>query len=571
MQVKFCFLVILFYSFIGFTQSNSLNLSVSNSNPEVGEAFEISVKSSINGSIQVTFPSEFISGGAMTGMTQQISSSSRSTVYYRTEMGYFQKEGEFVIGPAKIRSGNKIYTSNKLTIKVSVPGNVSSSSSSSSSAKNLSDKIAFGLIETNKTSVYIGEPVRINARVYAQFEPKKFEDYKEYLSKGFPDKQKIPNPDITNVELKNYQNKRFYSFSYDKSICFPTETGTFTIQPFQMTLGNFFDQEKIISETSAINVKPLPGTKPASFSGTVGKVKMERIVKKGARKQGDVAIVSFVFSGTGNLHSIEIPDLKLPQSIQLYGDPEIKEDFQFNENGAEGKLTIDYNLQMLDPGKLLIPAFEFSYFDLETEKFITSLTDSIYFNVDKTPGFDRKKAQEEANKRLTSKKNKKENPNSNWSSSTIFLALGFGLPILGVFFFLLFRKRKPNREIEAKPIENQEITSSEINDFVKPYSPKNVKFDLTDLETKLNDPNEYINCLSKKMDVWLNEVIGSSNSIQVSRMEKLQLLSSDPIWSQHISLIQQIFQKMDEARYGLPVDSFYCKQIHEKLEIVFNT
>jgi len=226
---------------------------------------------------------------------------------------------------------------------------------------------------------------------------------------------------------------------------------------------------------------------------------------------------------------------------------------------------------MLDPGKLLIPAFEFSYFDLETEKFITSLTDSIYFNVDKTPGFDRKKAQEEANKRLTSKKNKKENPNSNWISSTVFLILGFGLPILGVFLFLLFRKRKPKREIEGEPIVNQEIMSSEIINLVKSESSKYVKFDLSDLETKLNDPNEYIHCLSKKMDVWLNEVIGSSYSLQLSRMEKLQLLTSDPDWGQHMSLIQQIFQKMDEARYGLPVDSFYCKQIHEKLEIVFNT
>ena len=226
---------------------------------------------------------------------------------------------------------------------------------------------------------------------------------------------------------------------------------------------------------------------------------------------------------------------------------------------------------MLDPGKLLIPTFEFSYFELETEKFITSLTDSIYFNVDKTPGFDRKKAQEEANKRLTSKKNKKENPDSIWTTSTILLVLGFGLTILVGLLFLLFRKGKSKREIEAKPIENQEIKSLEFNGFVKPDSPKNVKLDLSDLETKLNDPNKYIHSLSKKMDVWLNEVIGSSNSIQVSRMEKLQLLTSDPHWGQHMSLIQQIFQKMDEARYGLPVDSFYCKQIHEKLEIVFNT
>ena len=478
MQVKIIFLVFILLSITGFTQNNVLNLSVSNSNPEVGEAIEISVKSSVNGTIQIVLPSDFVSGGAMTGMSQQITNSKRSTIFYKTELGSFQRAGEFVIGPAKILSGNNTYTSNKLTIKVSSSTNKGASSQSSTSSKNLSDRIAFGLIETNKNSVYIGEPVQVNARVYAQFEPKSFEDYKEYVSKGFPDKQKVPNPDITNVEMKNYQNKRFYSFSYDKSICFPTETGTFTIQPFQMTLGNFFDQEKIVSETAAINVKPLPGEKPSSFSGAVGKIKMERIIKKNGKKQGDVAIVSFIFTGTGNIHSIEVPDLKLPPSIQLYGDPEIKEDFEFNENGAEGKLTIDYNLQMLDAGKLLIPSFEFSYFDLESEKYITTFADSIYFEVVETPGFDRKKAQEEANKRLTSKKNKKENQETFWSSKAVLVSIGTGLLALFGILFLFFRNRNSKKEVEQKTNKNQEENTFKTIDVVSTKATKNIKFEL---------------------------------------------------------------------------------------------
>jgi hypothetical protein len=569
MQLRFLFIVFLHYSFIGISQNNVLNLSISNTNPEIGEAIEISVKSSVNGTIQIVLPTDFVSGGAMTGMSQQIRNSTRSTIYYKTELGSFQREGEFVIGPAKIRAGNKVYSSNKLTVKVSSTSNSGSSSQSSTSSKKLSERIAFGLIETNKTSVYIGEPLQINARVYAQFEPKSFEDYKEYISKGFPDKQKVPNPDITNVEMKNYQNKRFYSFSYDKSICFPTETGTFTIQPFQMTLGNFFDQEKIVSETGAINVKPLPSDKPSSFTGTVGKVKMERIVKKGAKKQGDVAVISFIFSGTGNIHSIEIPDLKLPTSIQLYGDPEIKEDFEFNDNGADGKLTIDYNLQMLDAGKLLIPTFEFSYFDLETEKYITSFADSIYFEVIQTPGFDRKKAQEEANKRLTSKKNKKENQDSIWSSKFVLVSFGAGLLALSGLLLLFFRKRNSKKDFDQKIVEKDKEKSVESKEILFDVFTKNAKFDLIDLETKLDSPSEYIKCLSEKMETWLNEVTSSNETVQLSRLEKLNSLVNDSVWRNHVETINSIFQKIDEARYGLPVDTFYCKQIQEKLVEIF--
>ena len=569
MQVKIIFFIFLLLSITGFTQNNVLNLSVSNSNPEVGEAIEISVKSTVNGTIQLVLPSDFASGGAMSGMSQQITNSTRSTIYYKTELGSFQRAGEFIIGPAKIRSGNKTYTSNKVTIKVSRSLNKGASSQSSTSSKNLSDRIAFGLIETNKNSVYIGEPVQVNARVYSQFEPKSFEDYKEYVSKGFPDKQKVPNPDVTNVEMKNYQNKRFYSFSYDKSICFPTETGTFTIQPFQMTLGNFFDQEKIVSESAAIIVKPLPGKKPSSFSGAVGKIKMERIIKKNGKKQGDVAIVSFIFSGTGNIHSIEVPDLKLPPSIQLYGDPEIKEDFEFNENGAEGKLTIDYNLQMLDAGKLFIPTFEFSYFDLESEKYITTFTDSIYFEVIETPGFDRKKAQEEANKRLTSRKNKKENQKSFWSLKVVLVTIGTGLLALFGILFLFFKNRNSKKEVQQKTSKTQEENTFKTIDVVSTKSTKNAKFDLLDLETKLNSPNEYIKSLSEKMDIWLNQVSNANGTIQMSRMEKLNILANDSIWGHHIETIKSIFQKIDEARYGLPVDTYYCQQIQVNLEEVF--
>ena len=563
MYSRFYFLVFFLFSFLGFSQNDVLTLSVSNSNPKVGEAFEVSVKSSINGAIQVVLPVDFISGGAMSGMSQQITNSRRSTVYYKTEMGYFQREGEYVLGPAKIRSGNKIFTSNKIIIKV-ISKNGSTSQGPPTS-KNLSDRIAFGLIETNKTTVYLGEPVRINARVYAQFEPNSFEDYKEYVSKGLPDKQKLPNPDITNVEMKNYQNKRFYSFSYDKSICFPTETGTFIIQPFEMTLGNFFDQEKIVSENAAIEVKALPENKPQSFNGAVGQIKMERIVKKGAKKQGDVAIVSFVFSGSGNIHSIEIPDLKLPPSIQLYGDPEIREDFQFTEKGAEGKLTIDYNLQMLDPGKLYIPTFEFCYFDLENENYVTSKADSISFDIVQTPGFDRKKAQEEANKRLTSKKDKQGDKNSSWSLKTLFILLGISLLLIVILVFIAFRKKRVNLDIESNPIKvNKELMSVDTNSITH-QSITNLKIDLAVLESKIVKPNDYINSLSKELDIWLNEVV----SVQLSRTEKLNLLENDPKWGKHISSIKLVIQKIDEARYGLSVDTFYCQRIQEKLEEVF--
>ncbi len=551
-------------------QQIMLTVSVDNSSPTVGEMIEVIVKTNINGNIQIAYPREFITGGGvMNGMSRQITNSSYTTIYYRSENGSFQKEGEFTIGPATIRKGNKSYTSNKILVKVKNANSSSSSSTLSQSlpSKSMANKSAFGLIETNKSSVYIGEPISITARVFAQFEPKTFENYREYTSKGLPDKHKIPNPEVTNVELKTFQNKKYYSFSYDKSISFPAEAGTFSVQPFQLTLGHFFDQERINSEPTSITVKPLPSGSPASFKGSVGKMNVERLIRKTASKQGDVAIVSFVFSGYGNLHSIEIPDLQLPSSIQLYGDPMIKEEFEFTEKGAEGKLIIDYNIQFLDPGNLKIPHFDFSFFDLETEKFVEIQLDSIVFSVDRTPGFNKAKAKEQASLKLASKKILQESNSSFFTPKSMLIMGGIGFSLLAMLFIIFKRKKKkePTKDLienAREGIPHAEYSCKE--SIVQKRDTFNL--DLQVLASKMNDSEDYIQLVCESLDNWLEGQLTFSETKSLTRFEKINQLESIKGMEQKSKLVRDIFAKIDEARYGLKIDSFGCQQIQMKLE-----
>jgi hypothetical protein len=550
---------LLIYSAFG--QRIDVNLSISNSTPGVKEVIEFTIQSNVKGVVELQLPRDFTSASVITGMTRQSSNNINSTIFYKKEQGFFTTEGQYTIGPAKIKVGNKIYLSNKLVVSVK---NSNANSKTNVSSKNLSDRIVFGLIEINKTSVYIGEPILVNSRAYSQFEPKSFVDYREYSSKGIADKHKLPNPDITNVEVKKYQNKRYYSFIYDKSICFPNAAGTYTIEAFQLTLGNFFDQERIISETAAIHVKDLPSDRPSTFSGAVGKMNVERILKKNAKKQGDVAIVSFEFSGYGNLHSIELPELKLPVGLQLYGDPTIREDFQFTEKGAEGKLIIDYNIQMLDPGEQKIPDFVFSYFDLETEKYISLTVDSILFSVEKTPGFDKIKAQNEALKRLTKKKNKQVIENS-WIDRS-FTWILIILLIITILIFVLFLFRKKNRSeahTDDKVILKEEIVESTQKNSIK----KIYQIDLKGIEMLVNSPTDYIIKLELEMNNWISSHI--SEDKQLSRFEKVNYLSEKNEMKDKILLINEIFRNIDEAKYGLIVDENYCKKIQEKLNMLF--
>lgn len=547
-------------------QAQAIALKVDNSFPEVGEVISISAESNLSGNFQVALPSGFSSTGVMNGAVQQLLNSSFSSVFYRKESGFFRSEGEYTIGPAKVQVGNKIYTSNKIVIKVSKGSQNQSSSNVNNAplAKKLANKLAFGLIEMNKSEVYVGEAVKLNARVYSQFEPELFENYKEYLSKGIPDKNKIRNPETTNVELKNFQDKRFYSFFYDRSICFPAQEGVFTIEPFELTLGNFVDRQRVVSESAEIKIKPLPDGKPNSFDGSVGKISMERVLKKSAKKQGDVAVLSIVFSGYGNIHSIEIPELKLPSGMQLYGDPVIKEDFQFTEKGADGSMTIEYNIQMLDSGKLKIPEFIFSYFDLESEKYIETKADPIEFNVEFTPGFNKEKAKEEATKRLTSKKNKGGESKNWFERNIIWISMGLGLPLL---FFLIFKylKTQDNSRIDSKKQGEEVATEMKKYKISSSVDYPEYTINLDQLKLKLDDPKEYLMLLSVELDKWLDYQVGEQER-RLSKIEKLNVLSQKMNSSTKIEILKDIFQKIDEARYGLPVDAFYCQQLQNKLE-----
>ena len=77
---------------------------------EVGEMLTITVKSNVQGEIDIDFPSGFVHGyNVMNGMEQEIDYTTGKviTFYYLTQTGAMPKSGTFKFGPAYIKKGNK--------------------------------------------------------------------------------------------------------------------------------------------------------------------------------------------------------------------------------------------------------------------------------------------------------------------------------------------------------------------------------------------------------------------------------------------------------------------------------
>ena len=193
----------------------------------------------------------------------------------------------------------------------------------------------------SKKEVYVGEPVVAAAKMYSKFQPDNFDDYEPYdVGKG-NDKHALPGPREVSLRIEKVNGQERIAFDLDRQIIFPVSAGKLHLKPFQITLIKSMDGYPLRSNAPCILVKALPTPQPKSFQGGVGKFEIERQIANQPKTEGDVVSMTLILKGSGNLHDLSAPRLNLPEGFQIYGDPEIKEDMHFNENGCQGKTFCD--------------------------------------------------------------------------------------------------------------------------------------------------------------------------------------------------------------------------------------
>lgn len=383
------FLVSLFFV-TGWSQKAIVLLEVEPSIVNTNEEVTVKVTYNISGDVDVDWPEDFDRNySTMRGskIMNDYASGQFIQQNYVSYNGTFTKAGTFTIGPAYVKKGNKIYKSNSVSVTVRNESKSGSNNQSDISAKQLNE-VAFGLISISKNTVFEGEPVVFEAKIYSKYSPSLLESYKGYSVSGICEKQDLQKA-TNNITVKEeyLKNKPYYAFGYDKKVVFLSGAGEKEIDPFELTLHYGFQTRKVESVGSKITVKPLPDGVPASFSGGVGSFSIKRQGVSKKLKQGDVFSLIVEISGTGNLQQLSKPNLDLGKNFTLYGDPTLKEDFTYSSMGAEGKITITYNLQVIGKGAITLPEILFSYFDPVKEKYVELKTGAEELTVEANENF----------------------------------------------------------------------------------------------------------------------------------------------------------------------------------------
>lgn len=322
------------------------------------------------------------------------------------------KNGVYTIPPAQITANGKRLASKAAKVKVSGDNNDAEGSprmhedSGNERLREAGTPIngsdLFIKVSANKQRVHEQEPILLTYKVYTLVDLTQLDGKMPDLT-GFHT-QEIPLPQQKSFHIERVNGRPYRCVTWSQYIMYPQMTGkleipgiTFNgtviqqnrdVDPFEAFLNGgsgYIEVKRAIKAPSlTIQVDPLP-KRPANFSGGVGKFNISAQLNKTEVKANDPITIRVVISGTGNLKLIKQPKVKFPTDFDKY-DAKVTDKTKLTKNGVEGNMIYDFLAVPRNQGNYVIPAIEFTYYDIGTNSYKTIKTQQFNLNVAKGDG-----------------------------------------------------------------------------------------------------------------------------------------------------------------------------------------
>ena len=339
-----------------------------------------------------------------------VSSSSSSEEY--TMVDRADQAGKYTVGSATVSVGGKQYSTKPFTIEILPPdrsaqqGNNRGSQSvqidnanTQTAGKQVSSKDLFVRIILSKSNVYEQEAVVCTIKLYTKYQISQFIANIQPSYNGFLIEELPVSPNLNDIEHVNGEN--YMVAELKKCILFPQQSGKLTITsgtydvtvvqyeqfrtPFGIMRQPVEKQLQVKSNTSSVNILPLPEPKPASFNGAVGNFTVSTEIKPQVLKTFEAATYSYIIRGSGNIKYLKSPTIGFPSQFDVY-DPQNNINAKPSGSTVSGTVTIDYTFIPQFVGKYEIPGTEFTYFNPATRKYETLTTQKYDLTVAKGSG-----------------------------------------------------------------------------------------------------------------------------------------------------------------------------------------
>ena len=312
--------------------------------------------------------------------------------------------GKFNIPTATAKVKGKEIRSESKTIEVAAAGAASSrpqaqqGGASRSQQTGVDDEDIFMTLELSRTNVVVGEPITATLKLYqrvnvAGFENVSFPDFNGFWS------QEIEAP--TNIEFSRevYEGQIYNSALLRKFILIPQQQGAVKINPAEMvclvnirvaSAGNsifdgFFDdyrtiRKRVATKPLTVNVSPLPAGAPASFGGGVGTFEISAKLSKDTLKTHEAGSLLVTVTGKGNVSLLEAPKVSFPPDMEVY-DTKVSD--RIDKGGLNGVRYYEFPFIPRSYGDFVIEPIKYSYYDVNTKRYVTLETPAIPLTVER--------------------------------------------------------------------------------------------------------------------------------------------------------------------------------------------
>jgi hypothetical protein len=409
-RISIAVCVILACTQFAFADSPSVTAVLSNSQATLGETVELQIK--VTGPGDARPPEEISIDGLeihSTGTSRQFEihnfSTSSSVTYNYTILPL--RAGRFTIPPQTVLAGGKVLRTPELSLNVADAPNQQTTTRPSRSAQGAQSQSAsardlvFAELIVPKKTAYVGEivPVQIRMGFDARVHPRLTEP-PDITGQGFT-AQKLQQ---SSQNLETINGRPFEVVTFKTAIA-AARAGKFEIGPvkakaqvvvprrrnaprsrspfdlfdlddpfsdpfFSNPFAGFGERRdiQITSDPVPLEVKPLPGNAPPSFSGAIGSFTMATDAKPKSVQVGDPITVTTTISGRGNFDRVNAPLLEDDRGWHKY--PPSSKFKQDDEVGISGTKTFEMVVSP-NENKQTLPVLAFSYFDPAKEQYVT--------------------------------------------------------------------------------------------------------------------------------------------------------------------------------------------------------
>ncbi|MCH2194617.1 BatD family protein [Kordia sp.] len=512
-------------------------------------------------------------GGPIQSMSHVWNNGKRS--FSKTYTYFLQpiNEGTFTIKQAKVEIDGQTYKT--LPVKVTVTKAVDKPTDGSNPDYVISEGIHL-VTEVSKGNPYLNEPVTVSYKLYVK--PNIIVN--DYAPLGKPT---FNNFWSQNIQAKNgaqtttYKGEQYRYATLRRFVLYPQKTGKQVIEPFSIDLqisvptrrrdvfGRRYEtvHKTITSARRTVDVKELPEAgKPANFTGAVGDFEFEVTTSKKSLNANESLQAKIEVSGKGNLKLFDLPELKLPSSLEVY-EPEFTERVTTRISGMQGKISDSYTVVPQYKGKYPIPSVSFSYFDPEDETYKTLTSDEIVIDVVEGPvntataktNTDQNSTQKQTItttgsqfRYLKTAANLSPVTKADFFKSNFFYGLLL-VPFLFIPIILIARRKK-----RAYDNDIQGSKTRTANRLAKKY--------LSEAKKKLNDKEAFYEVLERALHNYLRAKLSIETS-EFSKEKIRQLLTERNVKGESVQDFISLLESCEFARYT-PASNVAINNDYEK-------